>query len=89
MLDEVLDETVSIYADEGRHPEDWDMNGLRDSLIRQFSLNITSDNGMVSIDGGKSLDKKDINLELLKEAINEALKKYEKKKSKLGSEMMR
>ena len=90
MLEEALDETVSIYADEGRHPEDWDINGLSDSLIRQFSLNITSDNGMVSIDGGKSLDKKDINLELLKEAINEALeKKYEKKESELGSEMMR
>jgi len=90
MAEDVLDDTISIYADEGRHPEDWDMNGLRDSLIRQFSLNITSDNGMVSIDGGKSLDKKDINLELLKEAINEALEqKYAKKEAEFGNEMMR
>ncbi|HBA27643.1 MAG TPA: preprotein translocase subunit SecA, partial [Nitrospinae bacterium] len=90
MLEEVLDETVGIYADEGRHPEDWDMNGLRDSLIRQFSLNITSDNGAVSIDGGKSFNKNDINLESLKEALREALEqKYEKKESEIGSEMMR
>jgi preprotein translocase subunit SecA len=90
MLEDVLDETVSIYADEGRHPEDWDMNGLRDSLIRQFSLAITSDNGAVSIEGGKSFNKNDINLESLKEALHEALEqKYEKKESEIGNEMMR
>jgi preprotein translocase subunit SecA len=41
MVEEVLDDTLSIYVNGDKHPEDWNINGLRDSLTRQFSLNIT------------------------------------------------
>jgi preprotein translocase subunit SecA len=38
MAEDVLDEILFIYCPEDKHPEEWDINGLRDVLFRQFSI---------------------------------------------------
>src|SRR3989338_6042980 len=90
MVEEVVENTMSIYVDGDKHPGEWDIHGLRDSLIRQFSLNITSNNGMLSIEGGKNLDINTINSEIFKEVVVEALQqKYDGRELELGGEMIR
>jgi preprotein translocase subunit SecA len=90
MVEEVVENTMSIYVDGDKHPGEWDIHGLRDFLIRQFSLNITSNNGMLSIEGGKNLDINTINSEIFKEVVVEALQqKYDGRELELGGEMMR
>lgn len=90
MAEEVLDDTLGVYVDGDKHPEDWDINGLREFLIRQFSMNIASNDGKLSIDGGQSLAINEITQEALKDALIEALQlKYADRESKMGKEMMR
>ncbi|MEK6546375.1 MAG: preprotein translocase subunit SecA [Nitrospinota bacterium] len=90
MVEEVVENTMSIYVDGDKHPGEWDIHGLRDFLIRQFSLNITSNNGMLSIEGEKNLDINTINSEIFKEVVVEALQqKYDGRELELGGEMMR
>ncbi len=90
MADEVLDDTVGVYVDGDKHPEDWDINGLKEFLIRQFSMNITSNDGKLSIDGGQSLAINEITQGSLKDALIEALQqKYANRESEMGKEMMR
>jgi preprotein translocase subunit SecA len=38
MAENVLDEILSIYCPEDKHPEEWDIKGLKDALYRQFSI---------------------------------------------------
>jgi preprotein translocase subunit SecA len=103
MSEEVLDDTVGVYVDGDKHPEDWDINGLREFLIRQFSMGITltpstpplqkGGNGgssVLSIDGGQSLAIDKITQETLKDALIGALQqKYTSRESEMGKEMMR
>jgi len=90
MAEEVLDDTVGVYVDGDKHPEDWDINGLKEFLIRQFSMNITSNDGKLSIDGGQSLAINEITQGSLKDALIEALQqKYANRESEMGKEMMR
>ncbi len=37
MMDDVIDELLSIYCPEDKHPEEWDFKGLREGVFRQFS----------------------------------------------------
>jgi len=75
MMDEFVDEILSIYCPEDKHREEWDMKGLSDAVYGVFSIiphiapaDITS----------------------LKETlISEIRKAYEKKESEISSEMMR
>ncbi len=38
MSDDVLDELLSVYCHEDKHMEEWDIDGLREGLFRQFSI---------------------------------------------------
>ena len=75
MMDEFVDEILSIYCPEDKHREEWDMKGLSDAVYGVFSIiphiapaDITS----------------------LKETlISEIRNAYEKKESEISSEMMR
>ncbi|MBI3814293.1 MAG: preprotein translocase subunit SecA [Nitrospinae bacterium] len=103
MAEEVLDDTMGVYVDGDKHPEDWDINGLKEFLIRQFSMSITltppipplqrGGNGggsVLSIDGGQNLAINEITQETLKDALIEALqRKYASRESEMGKEMMR
>ncbi|UCD36184.1 MAG: SEC-C domain-containing protein, partial [Nitrospiraceae bacterium] len=38
MMENVMDEILAMYCSEDRHPDEWDMKGLRDALYGQFAL---------------------------------------------------
>ncbi|MFZ6016612.1 MAG: preprotein translocase subunit SecA [Nitrospirota bacterium] len=75
MIDESIDEVLSIYCPEEKHIEEWDMEGLRGAIYGIFSIvpSVTP-----------------LNLNSLRETlISEIKNAYEKKESEISSEMMR
>ncbi|NIS74707.1 MAG: hypothetical protein GTO08_05400, partial [Deltaproteobacteria bacterium] len=38
MAESVIQDLLSFYCPDDRHPEEWDISGLRDALYRDFSL---------------------------------------------------
>jgi len=75
MIDEVVDEMISIYCSEEKHGEEWDLKGLSDAVYGIFSIvpNVTpSDSNSLR--------------EALSLQIRDA---YERKESEIGSEMLR
>jgi preprotein translocase subunit SecA len=74
MIDEVVDEVLSIYCPEEKHRDEWDTKGLNDAVYGIFSvvLNVTP-----------------MDLNSLREVlISEIRNAYEKKESEIGSDMM-
>ncbi|MEW6410323.1 MAG: preprotein translocase subunit SecA [Nitrospirota bacterium] len=81
MVDDLLDEILSIYCPEDVHPEEWDIQGLKDALSRQFSLERT----VIKTDGEERLT-----LELLRERLlNTITEIYENKEKEIGESVMR
>jgi len=75
MAEDVLDEILFIYCPEDRHPEEWDINGLRDVLFRQFSV---------------YPDIETKNLEELRSQLSDEIKQaYEKKEKEIGTQALR
>jgi preprotein translocase subunit SecA len=75
MIDEIVEEIISVHCPEDQNGGEWDMKGLKDSLYGTFS---------VSIDA--ALD----NFEIFKDTVfSEVKKAYEKKEDEAGSDMMR
>jgi preprotein translocase subunit SecA len=75
MIDETVDELLFIYCPEEKHPEEWNIKGLKDSLFGIFSI---------------SPDVKSVNIDSLKETLILDVKRaYEKKESEIGSDVMR
>lgn len=74
MVEETIDELLSIYCPEERHPEEWDMKGLRDAAYSIFS--ITHDITPMNPDS------------LRERLISEVKSAYEKKEAEISSEMM-
>lgn len=75
MIDEMVDELLSIYCPVEKHAEEWDMKGLKDSAYGVFSImpNVTP-----------------VSLDSLREALISELKQtYEKKESDIGSDLTR
>lgn len=75
MVEETIDELLSIYCPEERHPEEWDMKSLRDAAYSIFS--ITHDITPMNPDS------------LRERLISEVKSAYEKKEAEISSEMMR
>ena len=48
MIEEVVDRVVDLYTNEDVHPEEWDLNGLREALLSQFGLDLALEAGQVS-----------------------------------------
>lgn len=75
MLEDVIDELLSIYCPEEKHFDDWDIKGLRDALYGVFSL---------------APDISPMNLDALRETLLSVMKgAYETKEAEIGSEVMR
>ena len=75
MIDQIVDELLSIYCPVEKHAEEWDMKGLKDSAYGVFSImpNVTP-----------------MNIDSLREALISELKQtYEKKESDIGSDLTR
>ncbi len=75
MIDEVIEELLSIYCPEEKHVEEWDMKGLKDSVYGIFS--ITPDISPMTQDSLRDV------------LISEVRKAYENKESEVGSDVMR
>jgi len=80
LIDEVSGRLVDRYADPEVHPEDWDLEGLREGLIGQFGLDL-------SIQIEKTIRFKQ---EDLKEEIQgKVAEAYQRKEKELGEGIMR
>ena len=80
MIEEVVDRVVDLYTNEDVHPEEWDLNGLREALLSQFGLDLALEAGQVSR----------LKQEVLREKIREGvMQAYEKKEAELGEGIMR
>ena len=75
MIEDAVDELLSIYCPDEKHPEEWDMKGLRDAAYGIFSITYSST--------PKSIEEAE---ESLMSAIKEA---YDKKEADIGSDMTR
>lgn len=75
MIDEIVEEIISVHCPEDQNRDEWDMKGLKDSLYGAFSV---------------SINEVSYNFPELKETIfSEVKKAYEAKEKEAGDEMMR
>jgi len=79
MIEDLLDEILSIYCPEEGHAEEWDIQGLKDALSRQFSLNFDT----TSVTEGIS------QADLREGILRDIQANYNKKEAELGESMMR
>ncbi len=74
MVDEIIDEIMSIYCNDERSHQEWDVKGLKDAVYGFFSI---------------SLGNLPEDLKALKEMLSSEVKKsYEKKEAEIGNDMM-
>lgn len=79
MIEDLLDEIISIYCPEEGYSEEWDLQGLRDALSRQFSLGF--DPSRVS----EGMDRVSFKEDILKNIQTN----YAKREKELGDPLMR
>ncbi|MBI4745104.1 MAG: preprotein translocase subunit SecA [Deltaproteobacteria bacterium] len=80
MIEELVDAIVDIHTEEKGYSEEWDWEGLRDSLFKQFSIHYDPSGG----------SREGLTRETVREDIlNAALNAYKKKEDELGGEIMR
>jgi preprotein translocase subunit SecA len=79
MIEDLLDEIISIYCPEESYSEEWDLQGLRDALSRQFSLGF--DPSRVS----EGMDRVSFKEDILKNIQTN----YAKREKELGDPLMR
>lgn len=75
MVGDTVDELLSIYCPEEKHPEEWDMKGMKDALYGIFSIASTADASDIT--------------SLRESLISETKTAYENKEAEMGSDMMR
>jgi preprotein translocase subunit SecA len=75
MTEGILDELLFIYCPEGKHAEEWDINGLRDALYRQFSIH-------------QHAEARDIE-DLRQKLFDEIKDAYDNKEKEIGSDTLR
>lgn len=80
MIEDLLDGMLSVYCGKDVYPEEWDIKGLKETLLRQFSVEIR--------DG--EIDFGNTGVEGLKEMLLERIRKtYNNKESEFTPEVMR
>jgi len=81
MAEDVLDEILFIYCPEDKHPEEWDIKGLKDAIYGQFSIS-------PEIVEGKYHEAKEVE-ELFESLSQEVKKAYKDKEKGIGEEAFR
>ncbi|MBC7344714.1 MAG: SEC-C domain-containing protein, partial [Clostridia bacterium] len=79
MIVEVIDRAVSLYSGGSPYPEEWDLEGLKEFMERNFRCDNLPEERI------KSLTRDEVH-GLLKE---EAFRRYEEREKELGSDLMR
>ena len=70
MIDDIVEEIISVHCPEDKDSEEWDTKGLKDSLYGTFSV---------------SMDAVLDNFQIIKDAVSSEVKKaYEKKEGEAG-----
>ena len=87
-IDDMMKDVVNAFVDTccpvDQYQEEWDFNGLGESLQGQFALDITQGHGSVAE------HFKDVGRDALIEEIHQQVRRaYEQKEQDLGSELMR
>lgn len=78
--EEQIDEILGLYCPEGAYPEEWDTDGLLETLSHQFNLSFTKD----------ELGFPSVGREALKEEVVRRVEEaYSRKESEIGSELLR
>lgn len=81
IISEKSEEIAYLFADDRKPPNDWDLNGLKDSVFKQFNYQFEKFDG--HLDNG-------LNAEKLSELIfNASLDLYKKKESIIGADDFR
>ncbi|HKW87059.1 MAG TPA: preprotein translocase subunit SecA [Nitrospiraceae bacterium] len=84
MMMEVVDSLVDVYCPAEQYPEEWDFNGLTESLQAQFGHDVTKG------DRGADGDLKEMGRDALREELRErVLGTYRRKEQELGSDLLR
>ena len=75
MIDDIVDEVTQVYCPEEKHPEEWDMKGLKDAVYGIFSI---------------AVNETTTGIDNLRESLSSAIKAaYDKRESDIGNETMR
>jgi preprotein translocase subunit SecA len=75
MIEDTVDELLQVYCPEEKHPEEWDMKGLRDTVYGVFSV---------------TFNETPSGIDSLRESLTSGIKAtYEKREADIGGEMMR
>ncbi|MBF0292232.1 MAG: preprotein translocase subunit SecA [Nitrospinae bacterium] len=84
----VMDDDLEAHTPEAVNPDEWNFTGLRDTLIRQFGLDVKVDEENNFILPGVKLENATITFVALKEALEKAVKeKLEDKRKTYGDAM--
>ncbi|RJQ14192.1 MAG: preprotein translocase subunit SecA [Nitrospiraceae bacterium] len=75
MVENVLDDIVYLYCPEDKHPEEWNIKGLRDALYGEFTI-------YPEIEAKRIEELRNELLDIIKQA-------YEKKEQEIGAETFR
>ncbi|MBI5198247.1 MAG: preprotein translocase subunit SecA [Nitrospirae bacterium] len=80
MTEDLLDGFLDTYCNEEQYPEDWDIHGLRESLHRQFNVELEE----------TEIDFQDTGREKIREILSERVRSYySHKEEELGSPLLR
>ncbi len=83
LAEEVLEELLFIYCPEGKHAEEWDTDGLRNALFRQFSVHPVRNGVHPHIEEAKDIE------ELRQKLLDEIKEAYDNKEKEIGTETLR
>jgi len=80
MTEELVEEFVDAHTDKKTYPDEWDLRGLQDELIRNFSIHFD-----IATEKSDGLDQD----ALREQILDEVRKTYTKKEEEFGQEILR
>jgi preprotein translocase subunit SecA len=85
MMTEVVDSLVNVYCSAEEYPENWDFNGLIESFLGQFGVDLATP----ATQGNGHGDIKTLGREALREELQERVRAaYKRKEQELGSDLL-
>jgi preprotein translocase subunit SecA len=91
MIEDVAEAAVREYLENDLHPDDWDLEGLGQTLDRLFGLQVERNGFMLSLDGsGNWLNLEESTPDEVAERVVAAVEgAYDKKETEMGADTLR
>lgn len=90
MAQEVLEETVERYCDEKLHPDEWDLEELKEALLRQFDVTLDLDEERNMKVGATTIAYEEVTPGLVYGALEKRIVEiYEEKEKTVGEDLIR